>query len=353
DQSASLYEHCARAIKNGLRFGTHGLPLMGTGDWNDGMDRVGKQGKGESVWLAFFLYDILERFIPIAQVQKDTPFAIQCETEAQKLKENIEQNAWDGNWYRRAYFDDGTPLGSTINQECQIDSIAQSWSVISGAGTPERTALALASADKRLVKTKDAIIQLLDPAFDKSALDPGYIKGYVPGVRENGGQYTHAAIWLIMAMAKAGKAERAWELLDMINPVNHGKSAAGINTYKVEPYVAAADVYAISPHTGQGGWTWYTGSAGWMYQLITESLLGLKKEANKLSFKPSIPIDWEIYKIHYRYQKTFYRITFIQKSEAGEMVVMADGVEMPDKSVTLNDDGNEHLVEVQLFSGKA
>ncbi len=259
---------------------------MGSGDWNDGMNLVGAEGKGESVWLGFFLYDVLMRFAGLARTRGDIAFADRCEREAAKVRRNIELNGWDGLWYRRAYFDDGTPLGSAKNAECQIDSVAQSWSVLSGAGDPERSRLAMEAVDRRLVRRDHGLIQLLDPPFDKSALNPGYIKGYVPGVRENGGQYTHGAIWAAMAFASLGDARRAWELLAMINPVNHAGSPEAIATYKVEPYVVAADVYAVPPHTGRGGWTWYTGSAGWMYRLIVESLLGLRLEEDKLRLCP-------------------------------------------------------------------
>jgi cyclic beta-1,2-glucan synthetase len=351
DRVAILYNHCVRSIKHGLCYGSHGLPLMGTGDWNDGMDRVGKQGKGESVWLAFFLYNVLTQFIPVAQAHNDPDFAVQCTNEAKTLKENIEKNGWDGHWYRRAYFDDGTPLGSESNQECQIDSLVQSWSVLSGAGEIWRTAGGMESADKRLVRSKDNLIQLLDPAFDKSALEPGYIKGYVPGVRENGGQYTHAAIWLIMAFAKLGNNKRAWELLDMINPINHSKTVSDVAIYKVEPYVMAADVYALSPHIGRGGWTWYTGSAGWTYQLITESLLGIKMEENRLSFAPCIPPDWKTFDVRYRYKSTFYQINFGQKEGSGKVLVMADGIEQTENAIDLADDHGEHIIQVTIFSG--
>ncbi len=350
-ESATLYNHCVRAIKHGLSFGSHGLPLMGTGDWNDGMDRVGRNGKGESVWLAFFLYDVLKQFIQIAQLQNDPDFVKQCETEANTLKENIEKNGWDGKWYRRAYFDDGTPLGTASNEECQIDSVAQSWSVLSGAGTTEHTTMAMESADKHLVNNEHALIKLLMPPFDKSALDPGYIKGYVPGVRENGGQYTHAAIWLTMAFAKSGNSKRAWELMEMINPVNHGKSEEAIAIYKVEPYVVAADVYAVAPHIGRGGWTWYSGSAGWMYQLITGSLLGIKQEEGKLIFTPCIPSGWESFKVRYRYKSTSYQISFIQKPGVGETTVLVNGVEEKGNTIALADDGIEHAVEVGIFCG--
>ena len=283
-QAASLYDHCVRAILRGERYGAHGLPLIGSGDWNDGMNIVGEQGKGESVWLGFFFYEVLMGFTAIANVKGDTAFVEHCRNEASMLRQKIEQNAWDGGWYRRAYFDDGSPLGSAANPECQIDSVAQSWSVLSGAGDAARSHMAMDAVDERLVRRDHALIQLLDPPLDASDLNPGYIKGYVPGVRENGGQYTHAAIWAAMAFAKSGDSRRAWELTTMINPVNHATTPQGVATYKVEPYVVAADVYALSPHTGRGGWTWYTGSAGWMYRLVVESLLGLRLEADTTAF---------------------------------------------------------------------
>ena len=311
-EAASLYEHCVRAIQRGLRFGGHGLPLIGSGDWNDAMNLVGQHGKGESVWLGFFLYEVLMRFAEVARLRGDGAFAERCRSEAAELRRNLEQNGWDGAWYRRAYFDDGSPLGSATNPECQIDSIAQSWSVLSGAGDAERSRLAMEALDQRLVRRDDALIQLLDPPFDTSSLNPGYIKGYVPGVRENGGQYTHAAMWASAAFAALGDSRRAWELFDMINPVNHSRSPEGTTTYKVEPYVVAADVYALPPHTGRGGWTWYTGSAGWMYRLIVESLLGLRLEVDKLRFAPCLPPEWKVFKLHYRYRETVYHIAVTQ-----------------------------------------
>jgi cellobiose phosphorylase len=257
----------------GLKFGDHGLPLIGTCDWNDGMNMVGNKGKGESVWLGFFLIEVLTRFVKIAGLKNDSNFADFCRNEAGKISKHIEETAWDGEWYRRAFFDNGIPLGSASNDECQIDSISQSWSVLSGASNPDRSKTAMESVNKRLVRREHSLVQLLDPPFDKTDLNPGYIKGYVPGVRENGGQYTHAAIWTAMAYAKLGDNKKAWEILNMINPVNHAKSPEEIFKYKVEPYVMAADVYALDPHIGRGGWTWYTGSAGWMYRLIVESLI--------------------------------------------------------------------------------
>ena len=349
EEVASLYEHCVRAILNSLKFGVHGLPLIGSGDWNDSMNLVGEHGKGESVWLGFFLYEVLTQFMEVARTRGDLSFVERCQREAAQLRQNLEQNGWDGKWYRRAYFDDGSPLGSSVNPECQIDSIAQSWSVLSGAGDHERSRMAMEAVDERLVRREHGLIQLLDPPFDKSALNPGYIKGYVPGVRENGGQYTHAAIWAAMAFARLGDNRRAWELFTMINPVNHARSTEETATYKVEPYVVAADVYAAPSHTGRGGWTWYTGSAAWMYRLIVESLLGLTLEVDKLRFTPCLPADWVGFKMHYRYRETVYHIAVLQTPAGnGEMRVSVDGVEQHDKTIPLVDDHKEHWVEVRM-----
>ena len=349
EQSATVYDHCVRAILKGLTRGEHGLPLIGAGDWNDGMNMVGEHGRGESVWLGFFLYDVLVRFAGVARMRGDLSFAERCQAEAAQLHQNIEEHGWDGEWYRRAYFDDGSPLGSASNEECQIDSIPQSWSVLSGAGDATRSRLAMEAVYKRLVRHDDALIQLLDPPFDKSHLNPGYIKGYVPGVRENGGQYTHGALWTVMAFAALGDRKRAWELFAMINPVNHAQSPEGVGVYKVEPYVVAADVYAVSPHTGRGGWTWYTGSAGWMYRLIIESLLGLRLEGNTLRFVPCLPLDWKTFKVHYRYRETLYHITVLQSdAENTAMTVTVDGIQRADLAIPLVDDRHEHSVEVTL-----
>src|SRR5690349_13057455 len=305
---ATLYQHCVRAIARGLKFGEHGLPLMGSGDWNDGMNLVGKEGRGESVWLAFFLHDVLKQFAEIAHRRGDASFEERCLAEAKQLQENIEKNAWDGQWYRRAYFDDGEPLGSKTNLECQIDSLPQSWSVISGAGDRQRSRRAMNAVDQRLIRRDSKLIQLFDPPFDKSPLNPGYIKGYIPGVRENGGQYTHGAIWTTMAFALLHDHERAWDLFQLLNPVHHSATPQQVATYKVEPYVLAADVYAMAPHTGRGGWTWYTGSAGWMYRLLIETLIGLNLEGNQLRLSPRLPKAWTAFTIHYRYRQTAYRI---------------------------------------------
>jgi cellobiose phosphorylase len=330
-----------------LRFGAHGLPLIGSGDWNDGMDRVGILGKGESVWLGFFLCDVLRRFSELAAAHGDAAFAEFCLAEGVRLHQALEAHGWDGAWYRRAYFDDGTALGAASGDECRIDSISQSWAVLSGAADPKRARLAMQAVDEHLVRRADGLVQLLDPPFDKSTLDPGYIRGYVPGVRENGGQYTHGAIWAAMAFAALGDGERAWELTRMINPVNHALSAPALATYKAEPYVLAADVYALAPHTGRAGWSWYTGSAGWMYRLLLESLLGLRREGDRLYCAPCLPADWPGYSIRYRYRTTVYHITVTQipgdpgvQGAAGNLIV--DGIARADGVIPLVDDQGEH-----------
>jgi cellobiose phosphorylase len=350
EEAASLYQHCVRAILHGLSFGEHGLPLMGSGDWNDGMNLVGMGGKGESVWLGFFLCEVLSQFAGLARIRGDLAFAERCQAERVQLSTRIEQHGWDGEWYRRAYFDDGTPLGSAKNPECQIDSIAQSWSVLSGVGKSEHTTKAMQALSEHLVRREHGLVQLLDPPFNTSSLDPGYIKGYVPGVRENGGQYTHAAIWAAMAFARLGDREHAWELMTMINPVNHGKSRDGIATYKVEPYVVAADVYAVAPHTGRGGWTWYTGSAGWMYRLITESLLGIIREGDSLRFEPCLPEHWPGFNMRYRYRETFYHIFVVQtENDLLGTTISLDGRKLPEGVIPLLDDQREHHVEVKML----
>ncbi|MDH4560219.1 glucoamylase family protein [Pseudomonas sp. BN411] len=342
----SLYQHCLRALECGMARGSHGLPLIGSGDWNDGMNRIGVLGQGESVWLGFFQHAVLEQFAAIALDHDDAAFSVRCNAQAAELRVNLEQHGWDGAWYRRAYFDDGSALGSASNDECRIDSIAQSWSVLSGVAPYERRRQAMDSLFEHLVRRDSHLILLLTPPFERSLPDPGYIKGYVSGVRENGGQYTHAAVWASMAFAEMGDGARAWELLDMINPVSHGLADA-IETYKVEPYVLAADVYAMAPHEGRGGWSWYTGAAGWMYRLILESLLGVQREGASLRFAPVLPAAWPGYRLRYRFGSTLYHIDLVQTdSVAGGQQVSLDGERLEDRRVPLVDDGQDHHVEV-------
>ncbi len=348
EEKDTVYVHCIRAIENALKFGRHGLPLMGSGDWNDGMNKVGSGGRGESVWLGWFLYAVLQRFIPICKALNEGKRAEKYTAISYNLAEAIEKNAWDGSWYRRAYFDDGTPLGSAENTECKIDSIVQSWSVISGIGKPHRAREAMMAVDNYLVDREAGIIKLLTPPFDKGALEPGYIKGYVPGVRENGGQYTHAAIWVILAFAKMGYGDKGVELFNLINPINHTRTSIDAMRYKVEPYVVAADVNAVHPNTGRGGWSWYTGAAGWMYRVAVEYILGIKKSGDKLYFDPCIPKDWPEFHIQYRLPYTLYRIS-VQNPERvskGVKKVIIDGQEVPEGYIFLVDDGKQHKIDV-------
>lgn len=346
---ADLYHHCRLAIQHSLRFGKHGLPLMGSGDWNDGMDQVGNKGKGESVWLGFFLYDILSNFENVAIKYGDTEFAATCKEEAINLQANIEKSAWDGEWYKRAWFDDGTPLGSKVNEECSIDAISQSWAVLTKAAPEERRNKAMDSLNKYLVKRDMKIIQLLDPPFDKSDLNPGYIKGYVPGVRENGGQYSHAAIWTLMAFAALGDRKTAYELFSMVQPVNHALKQEDMQIYKVEPYVMAADVYANETHRGRGGWTWYTGSAGWMNQFIISSLLGMELLVNQLKFTPCFPEEWPSVTIKYRFKTTTYNITVFQKKDIEESWWKMGPEQGKGNIIPLKDDGMHHEIEVHIL----
>ncbi len=350
EASATLYQHCVSAIERAFALGQHGLPLMGCGDWNDGMNLVGKEGRGESVWLAFFLFDVLTQFAELAARRNDSAFAKRCLDHARQLQRNIEQNAWDGQWYRRAYFDNGEPLGSVTNPECQVDSLPQSWSVISRAGDPQRARQAMQAVDERLVRRDARLIQLFAPPFDHSSLNPGYIKAYIPGVRENGGQYTHGAIWTAMAFALMGNTDRAWELFDLLNPVHHGGTSSQIATYKVEPYVIAADVYAVAPHVGRGGWTWYTGSAGWMYRLLLETLLGLNLEGAQLRLTPRFPKHWSTFTLHYRYRQTQYhiRVSRLTGATAGTGRLSLDGQPLSGNVVPLLDDHRDHTVEMRI-----
>ncbi|MFH1664588.1 MAG: glucoamylase family protein, partial [Candidatus Omnitrophota bacterium] len=355
EESATVYEHCVRALKKGITSGKHGLPLMGTGDWNDGMNLVGAGGQGESVWLAFFLYCVISEFLEIARIRNDGPFSGICAREMKRLASNVDEAAWDGKWYLRAFFDNGAPLGSSANEECQIDSIPQSWAVISRAGDKRHARTAMEEVYRRLVRKDESLIQLFDPPFDASNLEPGYIKGYLPGVRENGGQYTHAAVWVVIAFVLMGDHERAWELFNLINPVEHGSNARDISVYKVEPYVVSADIYAVHPHMGRGGWTWYTGSAGWMYRLIIEYLLGITLENCKLRLKPCMPEEWKGFVVHYRFRETVYHMHFDRTGPSQEVrSVKVDGSAAQDLLVHLVDDRCEHDVKIEIggASGK-
>lgn len=340
----SLYAHARLALQRGLALrGARGLPLIGSGDWNDGFNRVGKDGRGESVWLGFFLHDALLRFAPLATGQGDAGFAADCIAQAQALRDALETHAWDGAWYRRAWFDDGTPLGSSASAECRIDSLSQSWSVLSGAASPARRQQAMEAMYAQLVDADAQVVKLLAPPFDLSGNDPGYIRGYVPGVRENGGQYTHAAVWAAMAFAQLGDHQRAWELAGIINPIGHARDAAAVQRYKVEPYVLSADVYAVAPHEGRGGWSWYTGAAGWMYRLLTESLLGLQRDGSRMRIVPCMPAAWPGYQLRYRHGGSGYVIDVVQRAGAAPSLQL-DGIVQDALDFPLIDDGADHAV---------
>lgn len=346
----SLYEHCIKAIERTLSFGERNLPLIGSGDWNDGMNRVGIKGKGESVWLGWFLNSVLNKFQPLCKDKKDYSRADKYEKIAREIVENIEKHAWDGKWYLRAFFDDGSTLGSEENQECKIDSISQSWSVISGGAGKQRAYTAIDSAHKHLVREEDGVICLLDPPFDTVPKDPGYIKGYYPGVRENGGQYTHAAIWLAMAKARLKDGDGAYKLFSMINPVNTSSTYKGAMKYEQEPYVITADIYSKHPHAGKGGWSWYTGSAGWMYTALITEILGIKKKGDKMYMEPVIPSDWSGFTIEYTYGETKYNIE-VENPEnvsCGCRKLVLDKQEQKDNGFNLVDDGEIHTVKVVL-----
>jgi cyclic beta-1,2-glucan synthetase len=352
DRTASLFEHCARGLDQSLLTGAHGLPLIGTGDWNDGMTRVGDQGKGESIWLGWFLYATLSAFSPLAKSRWEQTRAANWQTHAQALQTALERDGWDGNWYRRAYFDDGTPLGSSVNGECRIDSIVQSWSAISGACDPIRAARAMEAADEQLVQRDDGLALIFTPPFDRTPLDPGYIKGYPPGIRENGGQYTHAAAWSVIAYAKLGDGDKAAALFSLLNPITHASTRAGVHRYKVEPYVVAADVYSEPPHVGRGGWTWYTGSAGWMYRAGVESILGLRRQGAFLLLEPCIPKHWLGFEIVFRYASTRYEIAVENPLGVSHGIASVEFDGQPLSEIPIHfllvDDGNVHKIRAIL-----
>jgi len=346
--SASIYDHCLLALRRACTAGAHGLPLIGSGDWNDGMSRVGVEGRGESVWLGWFLVATLRGFAALVERRGDAPTAQELRAKAEGYVAAVEAHGWDGEWYRRAYFDDGSPLGTAADDECRIDSIAQSWSVISGAGSRERQRLAMRSCATHLVREDARLIMLLAPPFDATAKDPGYIKGYVPGVRENGAQYTHAALWVVQATALLGDGDRAFALYQLLNPLLHARDAAEVAVYKVEPYVVAADVYTAAGQLGRGGWTWYTGSASWMYRVGLEDILGFTKRGDALHISPRVPHAWQEYAIEYRFGGTRYAITVRRADASGEggARVLVDGHESPRGEIALVDDGGHHEVLV-------
>jgi cyclic beta-1,2-glucan synthetase len=352
EETASLFEHCARALDGALETGSHGLPLMGGGDWNDGMNRVGALGRGESVWLGWLLHPTLLAMASLAVARGETGRALRWTDHAETLRRSLEREAWDGAWYRRGYFDDGTPLGSASSEECRIDSIAQSWAVISGAADPVRAAAAMEAVHDRLVRRDAGLVLLFTPPFDRTPLDPGYIKGYPPGIRENGGQYTHAAAWTVIATAMLGDGDRAAALWSILNPIHRSATRVLAHRYKVEPYVTSADVYSEPPHSGRGGWTWYTGSAGWLYRAGLESLLGFRVEGDTLTIDPCIPKAWAEYEIRYRYGATNYEIRVENPNGVCRGISKAelDGVltEGPGASLRLVDDGATHRVRVLL-----
>jgi cyclic beta-1,2-glucan synthetase len=349
--SATLFEHCVRALDSSLKVGVHGLPLFGSGDWNDGMNRVGVLGKGESVWLGWFLHATLMRFAAIAEARGAPPTAEHWRKSAAAVQQAIEREAWDGDWYRRGYYDDGTVLGSSSSDECRIDSVAQSWAVISGAAQRQRAVQAMSAVDTHLVRRDDALVQLFTPAFDRTPLDPGYIKAYPPGLRENGGQYTHAAMWTTLAFALLGDGDRAAELFSLLNPIHHADTRAGVERYKVEPYVVCADVYSVPPHVGRGGWTWYTGSAAWMYRTAVEGILGLALRGQMLVLDPCIPRAWPGFTVTYRHGSSRYRLAVKNPGgvSRGVAKVSLDGQQVPGSgAIRLVDDGRQHDAEITL-----
>ena len=347
---ASLLEHCRRAIARAATAGPHGLPLIGTGDWNDGLNRVGVGGKGESVWLAWFEICVLKDFVELLLLRGREAEAKDCRARAAQLAKTIDAEAWDGAWYRRGYFDDGSPLGSKECSEASIDSLPQTWAAIAGTGDSARVDAALRSLEENLVRESDDLILLFTPPFDKTTADVGYIKGYPPGVRENGGQYTHGATWVPLAFARRGDGDKAVRLLRMLNPVEHARVKEKCEHYKVEPYVMAGDVYSLAGHVGRGGWTWYTGSAAWTYRVWLEEVLGFQRRGDMLTINPVIPKDWAGFSLKYRHQNTLYRITVENPDHCsrGVTLVELDGMALADNVVKLSNDSQPHEVRVVL-----
>jgi len=356
-ESASLWDHCCRAVERSLAVGAHGLPLMGTGDWNDGMNLVGREGRGESVWMAFFVHDLLRQLEPLARARGEAEPAARWAAHREALAKAVEATAWDGRWYRRAYFDDGTPLGTHTASECRIDVLPQAWSVLSRAASRERAAAAMDAVERELLLPEGGLIRLLAPPFDAMRPTPGYIQGYVPGIRENGGQYTHGATWAVRAMAELGRRDKALAWFEMITPMHHARTPAEVEVYQVEPYVVVADLYAVAPHVGRGGWTWYTGSSGWMLRVALESLLGLRMEdGERLVLRPCVPDAWPAYRIEYRVPACGTRYAFQVRNPSGcsarVVAVRLDGVPLVPMEgaavVRITHDGGRHEVVVEL-----
>jgi cyclic beta-1,2-glucan synthetase len=349
DVDLSIYDHCTRAVMRTLETGAHGLPLMGTGDWNDGMDEVGAQGRGESVWLGWFLGSLLEPFAALSESRGEMQQAAAYRAHAARLKNALEE-AWDGDWYRRAYFDDGTPLGSHLNTECRVDAIAQSWAVISGLAAPERARQAMHSVERALIDREAELILLLTPPFDKATPHPGYIRGYLPGVRENGGQYTHAALWVVMAEALLGRGDTAHQLLSFINPIHRASDPERVRRYRVEPYVVAADIYSAAGHVGRGGWTWYTGAAGWMYRVTLEHILGIRREGDWLHITPAVPIKWPGFRVTFTIEGAEYVIEVNNEAGTGTSVrsLTLDGNAVDGSKVLLVRNSGTHVVRALL-----
>jgi len=352
DESATLFEHCARALDQSLAIGARGLPLIGSGDWNDGMNLVGAEGRGESTWLGWFLHLVLSDFAALAEKRGGHARAAGWRSHAAGFLAALELHGWDGDWYRRGYFDDGTPIGSASRSECRIDSIAQSWSVISGAADPGRARRAMAAVDRNLVRRADGLVLLLTPPFDQSVPDPGYIRSYPPGIRENGGQYTHASVWSAIAFAMLGDGDKASEILAILNPINRALTPEDAQRYKVEPYAVAADVYSEPPHVGHGGWTWYTGAAGWMYRAGLEWILGCRLRGDELLLDPCVPRSWPGYEVRLRYRGTRYEISVENPTgvNRGLVSLLLDGRVLQAKPglIPLVDDGLTHRVRAVL-----
>ena len=344
----SLFEHCIKAIENVLDKGVDPFPKIGVGDWNDGFSKVGVKGKGQSIWLGFFLYDVLNKFIPVCERKNRKDLVEKYENCKEKLKKNINSKGWDGRWFKRAITDDGQEIGSINSEECRIDSISQSWSVISGAGDNDKKFIAMEEAENYLIDRENKIIKLFDPPFEKSSVNPGYIKDYPPGIRENGGQYTHSSCWLLIAEAILGFGDKAIELAEIINPIEHSKNKEEAKRFKLEPYILEADLYSNKDLVGRGGWNWYTGSSSWYYKAILEYVLGLKIEDGFLRIEPCIKKDWKEYEIQYKYKTTVYKIKVRNNNgkNTGVEKFIVNGNEIQDKKILIKDNGKIYNIEI-------